>query len=984
MKRLLFILLFAPAWLFAQDRATSQQILSGSGNVGTVTSVTSANSDLATVANTTSTPLITIITGAVVDDGTGLSTQDQIHDYIASQIANFITKAQTTDSLNTRLASYLPKIDVGDSINVYIAGKVNYTDSVTKYVTPTQLETELNALPGGHDAVTLAGEDYLSLSTQQITANEIDTANINIAEFSTFVSNHSSVSSITGNESAFDGWDKDSSDDFGGAYSSLSGIPSTFAPAAHTFGSHSDVTITSIASGEIFKWDGSKVINNTLAEAGIQPAGSYLTSETDGSVSNEGSFTVSAGASNTSVLNSNTSGSTAVTLQVAGINTISEAGNTITITGTEVDGSTTNEIELPSQTGNNGKYLTTDGSNSSWATVASGVTNHSLLSSLDYASAGHTGFQPTLVSGTSIKTVGGVTLLGSGDIGIIGSAYGGTGNGFTKFSGATTAEKTYTLPDASATLLYSGGALGTPSSGTLTNCTFPTFNQNTSGYAESLKSASTTGLFKVTGIAAGATRTKTTRDADDTFLELGGSYTPTGTWSWTSASVTWPTFNQNTSGTAAGLSSTLAIASGGTAKTSFTAYMPITGGTTTTGALQSVATGTQYYPLCYNTSSSLPSFQLLPVAGGGTGKATVTANSYLKGNNTSALVERTYAEVKTDLSLNLVENTALSTWAGTTNITTIGTLTNDLTVSGKLTPLLITQSNSATSVNSGLLVKKAAGTSAAYFSYDEANAAVEIDNQANVATNFQWSGSTKISISNQAAITLKHVIDEPATPASGYGVFFSYNDAPYWKDDNGTLTSLLPTSAAPTNATYITQTTNATLSAEQALSSLSTGLLKNTTGTGVLSIAAAGTDYQAVLVSGTNIKTVNSTSLLGSGDIAISGSTTLTVQTLTYNATNTTMDYNSGAAGLLTLTGNVTTLTLSNVPDGGWGDIIIIQNATGGYGVSDIAHSGLTLRYKDGLHPTAGNISSAASGRTVLSYIRRGSYLYITFGRFTA
>ncbi len=36
---------------------------------------------------------------------------------------------------------------------------------------------------------------------------------------------------------------------------------------------------------------------------------------------------------------------------------------------------------------------------------------------------------------------------------------------------------------------------------------------------------------------------------------------------------------------------------------------------------------------------------------------------------------RSAAEVKTDLSLNSVENTALSTWAGTTNITTLGTVT---------------------------------------------------------------------------------------------------------------------------------------------------------------------------------------------------------------------------------------------------------------------------------------------------------------------
>lgn len=52
---------------------------------------------------------------------------------------------------------------------------------------------------------------------------------------------------------------------------------------------------------------------------------------------------------------------------------------------------------------------------------------------------------------------------------------------------------------------------------------------------------------------------------------------------------------------------------------------------------------------------------------------------------------------------------------------------------------------------------------------------------------------------------------------------------------------------APTNATYITQTPNATLSAEQAVSALATGLLKGTTGTGVVSIASSGVDYSLPL-----------------------------------------------------------------------------------------------------------------------------------------
>jgi hypothetical protein len=49
---------------------------------------------------------------------------------------------------------------------------------------------------------------------------------------------------------------------------------------------------------------------------------------------------------------------------------------------------------------------------------------------------------------------------------IIASTYGGTGNGFTKFSGATTAEKTYTLPDATTTILTTNAAVTIPQGGT--------------------------------------------------------------------------------------------------------------------------------------------------------------------------------------------------------------------------------------------------------------------------------------------------------------------------------------------------------------------------------------------------------------------------------------------------------------------------------------------------------------------------------------
>lgn len=107
-----------------------------------------------------------------------------------------------------------------------------------------------------------------------------------------------------------------------------------------------------------------------------------------------------------------------------------------------------------------------------------------------------------------------------------------------------------------------------------------------------------------------------------------------------------------------------------------------------------------------------------------------------------------------------------------------------------------------------------------------------------------------------------------------------------------------------------------------------------------------------------------------------------TVQTLTYNATNTTMNYSSGADGIVTLTGNITTLTMSNVPDGGEGQVAVIQNATGGYGIAAFAHTGLTIKYINSVAPTSSVINSAANGHSIISYKRMGSYLYITYGRF--
>ncbi|MFW6272165.1 MAG: hypothetical protein ACOC2U_00080 [bacterium] len=102
------------------------------------------------------------------------------------------------------------------------------------------------------------------------------------------------------------------------------------------------------------------------------------------------------------------------------------------------------------------------------------------------------------------------------------------------------------------------------------------------------------------------------------------------------------------------------------------------------------------------------------------------------------------------------------------------------------------------------------------------------------------------------------------------------------------------------------------------------------------------------------------------------------VQDLSYGST-IIMDYETSSNGSVTLTGDVTTFTLENVPEGGFGTIEIIQDATGGYGVDEISHTGLTTVYLPGEAPEGDNIDSEADASIPISYWRSTDNLYITF-----
>ena len=128
---------------------------------------------------------------------------------------------------------------------------------------------------------------------------------------------------------------------------------------------------------------------------------------------------------------------------------------------------TTSIYVVPSQSGQSGKYLTTDGTTASWGTVSS------------YSA-------PTL----------GTTSIGSGAT-------------VTNVNGLTI--NSTTIP-SSATLLTSGGALGTPSSGTLTNASgLPIVNGTTGTLTETRGGTNQTAYTTGDLLFASATNTLSRR-----------------------------------------------------------------------------------------------------------------------------------------------------------------------------------------------------------------------------------------------------------------------------------------------------------------------------------------------------------------------------------------------------------------------------------------------------------------------------------------
>ena len=159
----------------------NNQLTNGAGyttNVGTVTSVSSSTTNQLTVASGTSTPALSVVTGAVADAGTALATGDQIHTFVTGQ--GYLTANQTvtlsgdvTGSGTTAITASIANNVVGaDELNVSgngTSGQVLASDGDGTFSWADAASGGGGITPSVISTNTTAVKDYLYVLTASLT-----------------------------------------------------------------------------------------------------------------------------------------------------------------------------------------------------------------------------------------------------------------------------------------------------------------------------------------------------------------------------------------------------------------------------------------------------------------------------------------------------------------------------------------------------------------------------------------------------------------------------------------------------------------------------------------------------------------------------------------------------------------------------------------------------------------------------------------------
>jgi hypothetical protein len=673
-------------------------------------------------------------------------------------------------------------------------------------------------------------------------------------------------------------------------------IPSSVASSGTVTGSNLSGTNTGDQNlfAKIAVSGQSDIVADSIADTLTIAAGTNITITTDATTD---TLTINASGTSSPAFSAITSGDntsavmvvgTGASLSASGSGTIAATSANILSTGRTI--AITGDLAYTSPSFNGSGNVTAAGT---LATVNSNVGSFGSATQSPTYTVNAKGLITAAANTTITPAIGSVTGLGTGVSTALGVNVGTAG-----------------------ALVVNGGALGTPSSGTLTNCTFPTLNQNTTGSAAKWTTARSLAGNSVDGSANVAFANKFiaqgTTDSGLSGAQFLGSLstgiikntTSTGVLS-IAVAGDFPTLNQNTTGSAGTVDTINGRITAGTnisitgAGTAVSPYNISSSGSVGT-SFDNITTGeNKTATMTVGTGASIVA------SGSGTIAATTAPASGITGTTLASNVVTS--------SLTTVGTIGTGTWQGTKIGLAYGGTNADLSATGGASNVLL-----QTSVGGNITVAQLAAS-----------------NLSNGTT-----GSGSVVLSTSPALTTPSL----GTPASGNLANCTFptlnqnttGSAAKWTTAINLAGNSVDGSAnvAFANKFIVQGTTDTGLSAAQFLGALGTGIVKNTTTTGVLSIAVAGdfpTLNQNTTGSAATVDTINgritagtNISITGSGtsgspyNISASGSVGTGFDNITSgNNTTAVMVVSTGASLSASGSGTITPTTINGLVTAG-------------------------------------------------------------------